>query len=68
MQNLIQAGFITGTHSGIEEAVKFAQGEAATFTKKDIQEYIKKAQIQREIFEKEHGILFAEERKNALLD
>lgn len=68
MQNLIQAGFIAGKQSGIEKAAHFAQGEAAAFTKKDIQEYIQKAQIQREIFEKEHGILFSEERKNALLD
>ena len=68
MQNLIRAGFITGKQFGIKEAAQFAQGEAAAYTKKDIEEYIEKAQIQREIFEKEHGILFAEERKNALLD
>lgn len=60
MQNLVQTGFFISQQPKI--------GETEAFTKQDIQDYIEKAKIQRAAFEKEHGILFSEERKKALYD
>ena len=68
MQEFVQSSFLTDQQFEADGRVQLIRNADVPLTKRDLQEKIEKAQKQRILFEKENGVLFAEERKKALYD
>lgn len=68
MQKFVQSSFLTDQQFEADRWAHLIRNADAPLTKRDLQERIEKAQKHRIMFEKENGVLFAEERKKALYD